>query len=129
MEQGREGQGQGGKGFSARVGKRGHVVRKLIFSFMIVTFFLIGCAREKVYVRPPRPETVVLPETKKGGTQKPYVVNGERYYPLPETRGFTQQGKASWYGEKFQGRPLPAVKYSICIKRPARTRLSPWVLM
>jgi rare lipoprotein A len=70
---------------------------------MIVTFFLSGCAREKIYVR--RPETIVLPETKKGGTLKPYVVNGERYYPLPETQGFTQYGKASWYGENFHGRP------------------------
>jgi rare lipoprotein A len=32
-------------------------------------------------------------------------VNGETYYPLPDSHGFVQKGKASWYGKKFQGRP------------------------
>ena len=36
---------------------------------------------------------------------RPYVINGERYYPLPDAEGFVQSGKASWYGRKFHGRP------------------------
>lgn len=36
---------------------------------------------------------------------RPYVINGERYYPLPDSEGFVQFGKASWYGRKFHGRP------------------------
>lgn len=34
----------------------------------------------------------------------PYVVNGVRYYPLPDATGYVETGKASWYGGKFHGR-------------------------
>lgn len=30
---------------------------------------------------------------------------GKWYHPLPSASGFTQTGKASWYGKKFHGRP------------------------
>jgi rare lipoprotein A len=82
-----------------------YFMKRLLYTFMILTFFVSGCAREKDYVKPPRPETIVLPETEKGRPPKPYVVNGKRYYPLPESRGFSQVGQASWYGEPFHGRP------------------------
>jgi rare lipoprotein A len=32
------------------------------------------------------------------------MVNGECYYPLPDSMGFIETGKASWYGEAFHGR-------------------------
>ncbi len=38
------------------------------------------------------------------GHQKPYIVNGQRYDPLRDHTGFIQEGRASWYGEKFHGR-------------------------
>lgn len=38
------------------------------------------------------------------GTQKPYVVNGERYEPLSSHEGFAQSGNASWYGNDFHGK-------------------------
>ena len=34
----------------------------------------------------------------------PYRVNGRVYYPKSDSAGFTQKGKASWYGKKFHGR-------------------------
>ena len=34
----------------------------------------------------------------------PYEVYGKRYYPLASATGFTQRGRASWYGRKFHGR-------------------------
>ena len=37
--------------------------------------------------------------------QKPYVINGERYFPISDAQGFVQRGLASWYGKKFHGRP------------------------
>ncbi|WP_319548107.1 septal ring lytic transglycosylase RlpA family protein [Desulfogranum marinum] len=37
-------------------------------------------------------------------TQRPYVINGIRYYPIPSAEGYSEQGKASWYGKKFHGR-------------------------
>ena len=46
---------------------------------------------------------------KKGGTripatQRPYVINGITYYPIPSAVGYAEQGIASWYGEPFHGR-------------------------
>lgn len=45
---------------------------------------------------------------KKGGrikaTQRPYVIRGITYYPIPSSRGYVEQGIASWYGEPFHGR-------------------------
>jgi len=54
---------------------------------------------------PPEKKTVVIPPGKLGPGFKPYVINGERYYPLPDSQGFVQTGEASWYGRKFHGRP------------------------
>lgn len=72
---------------------------------IIATVLLFACARERVYVTatPPPIKVIVLPETEEG--IRPYEVNGERYYPLTKADGFVQYGKASWYGEKFHGRP------------------------
>lgn len=43
------------------------------------------------------------PSTPKGHP-KPYRVYGTWYKPLPDARGFSEQGVASWYGKKFHGR-------------------------
>ncbi len=37
-------------------------------------------------------------------TQRPYVINGITYYPIPSARGYEERGIASWYGEPFHGR-------------------------
>lgn len=39
----------------------------------------------------------------KYGNKSPYTVLGETYKIMPTTKGFTQTGKASWYGQKFHG--------------------------
>ena len=39
------------------------------------------------------------------GNQSPYEVNGVLYTVYASARGYRQQGVASWYGMKFQGRP------------------------
>ncbi len=36
--------------------------------------------------------------------QKPYVVQGKRYDPVLDCRGYTEKGLASWYGRDFHGR-------------------------
>jgi rare lipoprotein A len=38
------------------------------------------------------------------GQPKPYRVNGRWYQPIPQARGFEQEGVASWYGREFHGR-------------------------
>ena len=81
-------------------------MKRLIITFLIMIFCLLACARERHYVKSvPPSKTVVLREIEKGKIQESYVVNGERYYPLPDAHGFVQFGKASWYGRKFHGRP------------------------
>jgi rare lipoprotein A len=37
-------------------------------------------------------------------TQKPYIINNKRYYPIPSAEGYSEKGVASWYGGKFHGR-------------------------
>lgn len=38
------------------------------------------------------------------GHQKPYEVNGRRYYPLIDYQGYVKKGMASWYGKAFHGK-------------------------
>ncbi len=66
---------------------------------------LTACARHAPppLPAPPTSRVLTLPETTKG--TRPYVVNGVRYYPLPDAYGFVEYGKASWYGKEFHGRP------------------------
>ena len=37
-------------------------------------------------------------------TQRPYIINNKRYYPIPSSDGFRETGRASWYGKDFHGR-------------------------
>jgi len=38
-------------------------------------------------------------------SQKPYQINGIWYYPLPSAQGYVEDGLASWYGPRFDGKP------------------------
>lgn len=40
----------------------------------------------------------------KAGNKSPYTVLGKTYRVMPDSRGFVEQGIASWYGNKFHGR-------------------------
>ena len=48
--------------------------------------------------------TTVTPPPTPPGHPKPYKIGKNWYKPLPYARGFSQRGKASWYGRKFHGR-------------------------
>lgn len=39
----------------------------------------------------------------RAGNRSTYEVWGEKYHVLPDAKGYTKQGTASWYGEKFHG--------------------------
>ncbi len=41
----------------------------------------------------------------RAGNKNPYTVLGKTYHLLPTGTGYRQEGVASWYGTKFQGRP------------------------
>lgn len=48
---------------------------------------------------------IETPQTRElAGWQKPYEVDGQRYQPLRDHKGFLERGIASWYGDKFHGR-------------------------
>ena len=53
-------------------------------------FFIQACASTP----PPTPK----------GHPKPYRVDGTWYQPIPDAKGFSEEGLASWYGRKFHGR-------------------------
>ena len=50
----------------------------------------------------PEPVPRYEPRTPAGNTS-PYVVLGKRYSLLDDPRGYSEQGRASWYGNKFHG--------------------------
>ena len=83
-------------------------MKKFIIIGICLFLLFPACAKKRRYARPvtfPPKKLIVLPEKSKDPSFRPYVVNGERYYPLPDSDGFVQTGKASWYGQKFHGRP------------------------
>lgn len=96
-------------------------------SFLVVLCCLLACARERAYVRipPPTAKTIVLPETKTGKIPRPYEVNGTRYYPLPDSHGFVQFGKASWYGKPFHGRTTASGEIYDMHKKTAAHKVLP----
>lgn len=78
-----------------------------VFLFaVLLSVVFSGCARDARHVARPAPEPVVVkPAARLPATQRPYEINGVRYYPIPDAEGFTEHGVFSWYGEKFHGRP------------------------
>jgi len=38
------------------------------------------------------------------GNKNPYTVNGVTYQLMPSAKGYSEEGEASWYGNKFHGR-------------------------
>ena len=68
--------------------------RYILLSFLAVCSILLiiqGCSTGK-------------PAPAPAGYPKPYKVLGSWYQPIPNSHGFSQRGKASWYGKKFHGR-------------------------
>lgn len=74
--------------------------RSLVLLLVLIT--VAGCGRSS------RPDYVPRETVKEGGkvkaTQRPYVINNKRYYPIPSAEGYQEPGIASWYGKKFHGR-------------------------
>jgi rare lipoprotein A len=82
---------------------------------------LTACGRHTVHTPHPTPgkQESTLP-----GTQRPYVIDGKAYYPLPSADGYTETGIASWYGEKFHGRKTAGgERYNMYAKTAAHKTL------
>ncbi len=84
---------------------------KVVF-FVLLFVFVFGCASNRPVYRSGSRYPSQYPRSKQynNGTNKlpaytkPYKVNGRHYRPLLSSRGFSQQGLASWYGRHFHGR-------------------------
>lgn len=93
------------------------VINKLARFFgvlVILTGAVSACAphksvRKQIYETPPDRKASIRPQSPdltpgKLKTSKPYRVDGKKYYPLKNARGFSQKGVASWYGPDFDGK-------------------------
>ncbi|MBN1276351.1 MAG: septal ring lytic transglycosylase RlpA family protein [Deltaproteobacteria bacterium] len=100
-------------------------VNKLVLSTAAVLFFLCSCSENIQYVRTveqPVSKYIILPAKPKS---RPYKVNGETYYPLTDSEGFIQTGKASWYGQEFHGRPTASGEIFDMYKKSAAHKTLP----
>lgn len=66
-----------------------------VFMAIILLSALGGCSGGKKVISQP---------AGKEPTLKPYEVFGVKYYPIPDSSGFSEKGDISWYGTKFHGR-------------------------
>jgi rare lipoprotein A len=101
-------------------------IRTLIL--LIIFFFVVSCAGKRPHMEvigPPTPGTATLPGETRKTPGASYIVNGERYYPLPEALGFIETGKASWYGTDFHGRPTSSGETYDMYKKTAAHKTLP----
>jgi rare lipoprotein A len=79
---------------------RARVALTIVIALLLCLSF--GCATKAP--RPIEPVTKTgKKKTKSKATQRPYVINGITYYPIPSAVGYVERGLASWYGEPFHG--------------------------
>lgn len=69
----------------------------LLFILALVLGLGFGCASKQDIIHKKK-------DGRTKATQRPYVINGITYYPIPSAHGYVEQGIASWYGEPFHGR-------------------------
>ncbi len=103
-------------------------MKKLLIPALSVFLSLTACSKERHYLKPtqtPSKKLIVIPRDYKDPTLRPYLVNGVRYYPLPESGGFVQSGKASWYGKEFHGRPTSSGELYDMYKKSAAHKTLP----
>jgi rare lipoprotein A len=64
-----------------------------------------GCAtRPHSPPSPPAPRPESAPPETRPDQPRPYKALGQWYQPIPDAKGFRQQGLASWYGPDFHGK-------------------------
>lgn len=91
----------------------------VLLLLVLSALLLAGCASLPVpdverdsapLVVPPGLDDLPDPEPRweplsRSGNRSPYMVFGETYHLIPTAEGYREQGIASWYGAKFDGRP------------------------
>ncbi len=93
---------------------RPKVMRQLPLLLLLIT--LASCGANKIKDGPPRSGSVSIPELPADAVPRPeprsaygnvpvYEVFGEWYTVMQTSDGYKERGVASWYGNKFHGRP------------------------
>lgn len=82
---------------------------RIVFSLLLtlLLFVSFGCGSKKATTSAEPSGTAGKSGRKKSkslATQRPYVIDGITYYPLPSAEGYQERGKASWYGNPFHGK-------------------------
>lgn len=73
-----------------------------------------GPARAPDLGRIPEPVPRAEPRARYGN-RSPYTVLGKSYRVMEDSRGHVERGIASWYGQKFHGRPTSSLEpYDMC---------------
>jgi len=101
---------------------------KRLIIFLLFPLILTSCVGGRPYVEvigPVPSKAASGPEKAKKTPADYYIVNGERYYPLPDSLGFAETGKASWYGEDFHGRPTSSGETYDMYKKTAAHKTLP----
>jgi len=93
-------------------------MKSRILFLLFIPFIAASCSGVDYYLEGKRPEPSKTPADY-------YIVNGERYYPLPDSLGFVETGKASWYGEDFHGRPTSSGEIYDMYKKTAAHKTLP----
>ncbi len=73
--------------------------RRLLPALGLIALLLLQACASVPPSAPPSPAPPTPP-----GHPKPYRVYGTWYKPMPDAKGFSEQGIASWYGRDFHGR-------------------------
>ncbi len=87
-----------------RSGQPLQLIRLALLCLVLLPFFCCsGCGKKEPAKKPHITRTA---KRKPGipATQRPYVIKGITYYPIPSAQGYREQGIASWYGKPFHGR-------------------------
>jgi rare lipoprotein A len=70
---------------------------------LVVVLFSSGCTKLVSQPTPARKPDISALSTDKA-YNRPYTVNGKRYYPMASAKGYTEYGIASWYGRESGNR-------------------------
>lgn len=73
----------------------------ILLPCLLLIFALCGCSDKAASVKG---SAGIKNSSRMPGTQRPYVINNKKYYPIPSAKGYNEQGLASWYGPGFHGR-------------------------
>lgn len=91
------------------------IFSRRLFFFVTLILLVVGCAPTGRYYQHQDSAPKIIPkkvttkdavatyESYAPANMRPYTIRGVRYKPLKTGKGFSDEGHASWYGQKFHG--------------------------